>query len=200
VRRDHAAGVAVIDHDDEDDGCACWRCNAVRDVERANRMREAMRNGGLRELASVWFGPHWLGEGETMDGIDRLAQKTLGDVFEQLGKVAAIGRTKCRGSEYVEIENAPPVTRAEMKALLDYVELALPFATTQLSYLRGPRFCLNDRVIVRRSHEQAEAEPDRTHNEAGSIVGTAPDGRLRVRLDVGGYAEAAESELVGAAQ
>lgn len=189
-----------LEDDGDGDGCDCdcgSGCDACeREDERirelaAARVRAAY--GGLHPLAHELFGPGWLGEGgeDMAQTIEQLAQRTLGDVFEQLSKVAELGREKCHGaSRYMREGEIPPVSRAEVRALLDYVEAVLPYAVAQLPYLPGPRHRLNDRVIVYSDEGAAPA----------TIVGTTAAGLARLRMDDGRVAEVHESALDGAAQ
>lgn len=138
-----------IAHDDEpdelvhDDECTCARCEraAIRDAD-ARAQRVIAANGiavwGHEVLGSGWVDRD--GKGETMITIstEELAQRALGDVFEQIGRIAAAGREKCRaGSLYTSMPMSRDqlVKRHEAVALLRFCENALDYARVHLDYL-----------------------------------------------------------------
>ena len=62
-------------------------------------------------------------------------QRSLGDVFEQLERIGAFGRERCRGYGYGPISPALRVHRDEAIKLINLADLALSYARVHLTYL-----------------------------------------------------------------
>lgn len=132
------------EHDDSDEACACPVCE--RDALRAldERARRVAAVGGIAPWAHEALGPGWLdadGKGASMVqpiSTEELAQRALGDVFEQLERVGATGRERCRaGLLYTAapLTQAQRVRRHEAVKLLRFAENALDYARVHLDYL-----------------------------------------------------------------
>lgn len=134
--------------------------------------------------------------------VEELAQRALGDVFEQLERIGTTGRERCRGSTYT-VSPPSPLTRAEALALIRVAENALDYARVHLDYLPGaksaeepprPVFKAGDRVRIADETNSWPATFAR-YGEDGLCVVTTPGGPLTVDArDVfyDGDAEAAE--------
>jgi len=119
-------------------------------------------------------------------GVDELAQRALADVFEQLERIGAAGRERCRGrGTYVTSPPSSPVTRTEALGYIRFAENALDYARVHLDYLASalepdePAIRVGERVEVM--------------DEAGPWFGTlhalGADGKVYVRREVGGEME-----------
>jgi hypothetical protein len=101
--------------------------------------------GGIAAWAHDALGPGWVdadGKGATVQdakAIADVAQRSLGDVFEQLERIGAFGRERCRGYGYGPISPALRVHRDEAIKLLELADLALSYARVHLTFLEpGP--------------------------------------------------------------
>jgi hypothetical protein len=134
------------EHDDP--ACTCDACERAGNRARARaRRREARACGGLSSSACELLGTRWLdGDGKGgsvhmhLKAIDMgsLAQRALGDVFEQLERIASTGRDKCKFPLYTPPGIIPPehrLERAEARKLIEYAERALDYARSHLPYL-----------------------------------------------------------------
>jgi hypothetical protein len=151
-------------HDDPTCTCeACERWYAGAD-ERALTHEAQSLGGGLFPVAHTLLGAGWLG----LDGkggkmpepipLQHLAQRAIGDVFEQLERIGSMGRDKCRpsGSYYTPASALPAdqqLKRHEALELIRCAENALDYARLHLDYLAidaaAPRALRpGDRVIV----------------------------------------------------
>jgi len=148
--------------------------------------------GGLFPLAHVLLGVGWVDEDgkggnvstqpEPVD-VKSLAQRALGDVFEQLERVGSAGREKCRpaSSTYYSAATGYPleqrIKRAEAVELLRCAENALDYARVHLDYLErgGDSRAVEpgDRVLV------ADVEHERGWE--GVLVDYGGDDTTRVR-------------------
>jgi hypothetical protein len=132
------------EHNDGDDACACLACerDALRALdERAQRIAAV---GGIAPWAHEALGPGWLDADSKGASVvqpistEELAQRALGDVFEQLERVGATGRERCRaGLLYTAapLTQAQRVRRHEAVKLLRFAENALDYARVHLDYL-----------------------------------------------------------------
>lgn len=120
----------VVPHanDDDDDTCA-------------TRFPARACVGGIAAWAHDALGPGWVdadGKGATVQdakAIADVAQRSLGDVFEQLERIGAFGRERCRGYGYGPISPALRVHRDEAIKLINLADLALSYARVHLTYL-----------------------------------------------------------------
>lgn len=141
----------MIADDHDDPACACDACTRVRAREATRATaREAQVRGGLRPIAHELLGPGWL-ERRTVEPIETLAQRALADVFDQLERIGAEGRERCRplyafrptdpapsstsDAPRQVTRTLPPVDRGELLELLRYAAEALKYAELHLSYL-----------------------------------------------------------------
>lgn len=152
-----------VEHDEE---CRCEHCEreAMRIAEQRAQRNVAI--GGIARWAHGALGSGWLddeGKGGTVSeplGTEDLAQRALGDVFEQLERIGAVGREKCRGAlMYASSSALTPeqrVKRHEAVKLLRFAENALDYARVHLDYLE----CEPERL-----DEERERELARHHEE-----------------------------------
>lgn len=114
--------------------------------------------------------------------VDELAQNALGAVFEQLERVAAMGRERCRTTTYGATPT-PPLTRKEAVRLIRYAENALDYARVHLDYLATAR----DKDLPMRPGDRVEVI-DREAGDAwlGTLHELKADGHVYVRRDDGG--------------
>jgi hypothetical protein len=135
---------AELEHVDDDD-CRCAVCEreAIRLAEeRAYRSVHAV--GGIAPWAHEALGPGWVdadGKGGTVQPINTadLAQRALGEVFEQLERVAHVGRERCAGGNIYSIEpftDATRITRQEAVDLCRMLGDGLDYARIYLDYLK----------------------------------------------------------------
>lgn len=188
----------MFEHDGE---CRCARCEreAVRLAdERAQRTAAAI--GGIAPWAHTLLGVGWIdadGRGGNVPepiGTEELAQRALADVFEQLERVACVGREKCRGPALYTtgaLTREQRVKRHEVVSLLRFCENALDYARVHLDYLECEavrtvddarhstrQFVRGDRVMVSR--------PDDDCTWCGTVVSVVDDDeRVEVRADDG---------------
>jgi hypothetical protein len=142
---------ALASDDHDDPLCTCDSCERERDRGESRALaREARTRGGLFPLAHALLGVGWL-HGDTNKGAamaldtGALAQRSLGDIFEQLEAIGASGRTACKGAAYTS--SPEPVNRREIYTLLSLVENLHNYAHKQLEHICTSRFMPGDRVI-----------------------------------------------------
>ena len=128
-----------------------------------------------------------------IERVDQLATRALGDVFEQLERVGAAGRGRCRPPAYVG--EVVPIGRYEAVELVQLAQDALNYARVHVDYLKSEprqarRVSIGDRVVV-----LEDEGPWR-----GTIVEVLGDGRLRVRADNGETTEIREAHELEAAE
>lgn len=162
-----------LEHDDE---CTCDRCermaihDAILDAEaRAQRMIAArgISAWGHEVLGAGWVDGDGKGGNVIAVSTEELAQRALGDVFEQLGRIATVGREKCRGAIYATapLTRAQLVKRHEVVHLLRFCENVLDYARVHLDYLDlGEPERLDDEDVCepgdeKRAEVVAEASP-----------------------------------------
>jgi hypothetical protein len=106
-------------------------------------------NYGIAPWAHELLGPGWIdadGKGETVKAtpIDsaRLAQRALSEVFEQMERVARVGRERCLGGDLYSsapLTDEQLITRSEAVDTLRMLGDALDYARVHLDYLRNPK-------------------------------------------------------------
>jgi hypothetical protein len=140
------------DDDDNDECCARWPARAYV--------------GGIAAWAHDALGPGWVdadGKGEPVQdakAIADVAQRSLGDVFEQLERIGAFGRERCRGYGYGPISPALRVHRDEAIKLIELADLALSYARVHLTFLE-PRPLDGDRTgVVTDAADDLEEQAD----------------------------------------
>jgi hypothetical protein len=194
-----------ISDEHDNPSCTCEPCVRVRSSDEAERRRrEALTCGGLFPLAHVLLGEGWVdedGKGGNVvaqprqDAVDvkSLAQRALGDVFEQLERVGSAGREKCRpSSTYYSAATPYPaehrIKRHEAVELLRCAENALDYARVHLDYLE------RDEVRVRGGRASLQVEPgarvlvaddENASTWAGVLVDLGEGESCRVRDDAG---------------
>lgn len=136
-----------LEHVDADD-CKCARCEreALRLAEERAR-RTVLAEGGIAPWARDAFGPGWVdadGKGEKVAepvNTTDLAQRALGEVFEQVERVAKAGRSRCVGDNFyssVPFTDATRINRQEAVDLLRMLADSLDYARVHLDYLKAP--------------------------------------------------------------
>jgi hypothetical protein len=120
--------VTPHDCDDDDDECT-------------TRLPARASVGGIASWAHDALGPGWVdadGKGATVQdakSIADVAQRSLGDVFEQLERIGAFGRDRCRGLGYGPITAEHRVHHGEAVRLIALADLALSYARVHLTFL-----------------------------------------------------------------
>ena len=166
-----------LEHVDTGD-CRCARCEREAiELAEARARRTAFAVGGIAPWAHEALGPGWV-DADGKGGIvpepvatEELAQRALGDVFEQLERIGASGRERCRTGLYssVPTPREQRLKRHEAVKLLRFAENALDYARVHLDYLEceptrtEEGYAKGDLVVVRRE------------NEARAWVGTVID-------------------------
>lgn len=143
---------------------------------------------GLRPEAHELLGARWLAEdgkgGNVVEqpvAMQSLAQRALGDVFEQLERVASAGRAKCRAHAYAAapVPASDQIKRHEAVELIKLAENALDYARIHLDYLaRLPeaegRLARGARVRVPADDEATVYEPAEVVQDDGRNVLAMP--------------------------
>lgn len=163
---------ATDTHDEHDEQCHCAACEREARERFVARARDVCALGGIAPWAHEALGPGWL-EGDCNEGgttvdapisTEQLAQRTLGDVFENIVRLAESGRDKCRGGRYALASDTPTpeqlIKQNEADQLLALLDHALDYGRDQVAYLaRTPRvenanasatLAKGDYVMVRR--------------------------------------------------
>lgn len=153
--------------------------------------------GGIAAWAHDALGPGWVdadGKGEQVQdakAIADVAQRSLGDVFEQLARIGSFGRERCRGTGYGPITDEQRVHHGEALKLIGLADLALSYARVHLTYLEpdaaavrsavrtAAGFAVGDAVLVDLLDGASERD---------AVVTAAYEGddALEVQLDGGG--------------
>lgn len=150
---------------------------------------------GLRPEAHELLGAGWLAEdgkgGNVVEqpvAVQSLAQRALGDVFEQLERVASTGRAKCRTSALYATSPVPAndqLKRHEAVELIKLAENALDYARIHLDYLaRLPE--LDEGRLPKGARVRVPADDEATTYEPAEVV--QDDGRnvLAMPLSIAG--------------
>lgn len=114
-----------------------------------------------------------------IDRVESLATRALGDVFEQLERVGAVGRARCRPVPFSAGE-VTPVGRHEVVEILQLAQDALDYARVHVDYLPRQQTGPFPRRVGTRVVVSEDEGPWR-----GTIVAFLDDDRVRVRADNG---------------
>lgn len=130
----------------DSDPCVCEPCERDREA-REQRTRIAMEEGGLLPAASELFGGRgWLftaeekarnameqAQARDQYAVQRMAQRSMGEVFAQIGRIGAHGEELCIGKYTVDLPSPP--SSVDVLELIIMLDRAVEYARAQLGWL-----------------------------------------------------------------